>query len=44
MQDRIKKIQNYYCYALRTNSNDVPGMRNAVEATLLHMPSAETVP
>ncbi|KAM7311432.1 hypothetical protein ISCGN_008339 [Ixodes scapularis] len=43
-QDRIKKIQNYYSYALRSNSNDVPGMKRAVEATLLHMTSTDSAP
>lgn len=44
MQDRIKNIQNYYGYALRSNSNYVPGMKRAVEATLLHMTSMDSGP
>ncbi|KAK8779482.1 hypothetical protein V5799_019176 [Amblyomma americanum] len=43
-QEKIKKITNYYGYALRSNSNDVPGMKRAVEATLLHMTSTDDVP
>lgn len=43
-QDRIKKIQSYYGYALRSNRNDVPGMKRAVEATLLHMTSTDSAP
>ncbi|KAM7293084.1 hypothetical protein ISCGN_026214 [Ixodes scapularis] len=43
-QDRIEKIQNYYSYALRSNSNNVPGMKRAVEATLLHMTSTDSAP
>ncbi|KAK8784549.1 hypothetical protein V5799_009084, partial [Amblyomma americanum] len=43
-QEKIKKITNYYGYALRSNSNDVPGMKKAVEATLLHMTSTDDVP
>ncbi|KAG0412071.1 hypothetical protein HPB47_010803 [Ixodes persulcatus] len=34
-----KKIQNYYGYALRSNSNDVPGIKRAAKATLHHMTS-----
>lgn len=43
-QERIKKITNYYGYALRSNTNDVPGMKKAVEATLLHITSTDDAP
>ncbi|KAM7282574.1 hypothetical protein ISCGN_002720 [Ixodes scapularis] len=43
-QEKIKKITNYYGYALRSNSHDVPGMKRAVEATLLHMTSTDGAP
>ncbi|CAN7942945.1 unnamed protein product [Ixodes pacificus] len=43
-QDKIKKITNYYGYALRSHKNDVPGMRRAVEATLQHMSSTDETP
>ncbi|KAM7293982.1 hypothetical protein ISCGN_023533, partial [Ixodes scapularis] len=43
-QEKIKKITNYYGYALRSNSHDVPGMKRAVEATLLHMTSTDSAP
>ncbi|KAH9360377.1 hypothetical protein HPB48_000719 [Haemaphysalis longicornis] len=43
-QDRIEKIQSCYGYALRSNRNDVPGMKRAVEATLLHMTSTASAP
>lgn len=43
-QDKIKKIQNYYGYALRSNSHDVPGMKRAVQAILLHMTSTDSAP
>ncbi|CAN8029787.1 unnamed protein product, partial [Ixodes persulcatus] len=43
-QDKIKKITNYYGYALRSHKKDVPGMRSAVEATLQHMSSTDETP
>ncbi|KAH7984678.1 hypothetical protein HPB52_023507 [Rhipicephalus sanguineus] len=43
-QEKIKKIANYYGYALRSNINDVPAMKRAVEATLLHMTSTDDAP
>ncbi|KAH7963500.1 hypothetical protein HPB52_021267 [Rhipicephalus sanguineus] len=43
-QDKIKKITNYYGYALRSHKNDVPGMKRAVEATLRHMSSTDDAP
>lgn len=43
-QERIKKIMNYYGWALRSHKNDVPGMKRAVEATLLHMSSTDDAP
>ncbi|KAH7961599.1 hypothetical protein HPB52_010717 [Rhipicephalus sanguineus] len=43
-QDRIKKITNYYGWALRSHKNDVPGMKRAVEATLRHMSSTDDAP
>ncbi|KAH7984846.1 hypothetical protein HPB52_024496 [Rhipicephalus sanguineus] len=43
-QEEIKKIANYYGYALRSNINDVPAMKRAVEATLLHMTSTDDAP
>ncbi|CAN7947863.1 unnamed protein product [Ixodes hexagonus] len=43
-QDKIKKITNYYGYALRSHKHDVPGMEKAVQATLLHMTSTDEAP
>ncbi|KAH7973926.1 hypothetical protein HPB49_007080 [Dermacentor silvarum] len=43
-QDRIKKIANYYGWALRSHKNDMPGMKRAVEATLRHMSSTNDAP
>lgn len=43
-QDRIKKITNYYGYALRSHKHDVPGMQRAVGAILQHMPSTDEAP
>ncbi|CAN8014554.1 unnamed protein product [Ixodes persulcatus] len=43
-QDRIKRITNYYGYALRSHSHDVPAMQRAVQATLRHMSSTDESP
>ncbi|XP_049275229.1 uncharacterized protein LOC125759852 [Rhipicephalus sanguineus] len=43
-QEKIKKIANYYGYALRSNINAMPAMKRAVEATLLHMTSTDDAP
>ncbi|CAN8002053.1 unnamed protein product [Ixodes hexagonus] len=43
-QDRMKKIANYYGYALRGHKHDVPGMKRAVQATLSHMTSTDCAP
>lgn len=43
-QDKIKKITQYYGYALRSHSHDVPEMKKAVQATLRHMCSTDGAP
>ncbi|KAH7967695.1 hypothetical protein HPB52_001655 [Rhipicephalus sanguineus] len=43
-QENIKKITNYYGYALSSNINDVPAMKRAVKATLLHMTLTDDAP
>ncbi|CAN8004346.1 unnamed protein product [Ixodes hexagonus] len=43
-QDKIKRITNYYGYALRSHSHDVPAMQRAVQATLRHMSSTDESP
>lgn len=43
-QEKIKKITNYYGYALRSHSHDVARMKKAVQATLLHLTSTDEAP
>ncbi|CAN7947575.1 unnamed protein product [Ixodes pacificus] len=43
-QDKITKITEYYGYALRSHSHDVPEMKKAVQATLRHMCSTDGAP
>lgn len=43
-QDKIKKIANYYGYALRSHTHDVPAMQKVVKAILLHMSSMDDSP
>ena len=37
----IDRLQNYYGIAIRQNPNDLPGMKNAVRATLFHVASSK---
>ncbi|KAM7289569.1 hypothetical protein ISCGN_029698 [Ixodes scapularis] len=43
-QERIKKITNYYGYALWSHNHDVPAMQKAGQATLHHMSSTDESP
>ncbi|KAM7286039.1 hypothetical protein ISCGN_032924 [Ixodes scapularis] len=43
-QDRIKRIANYYGYALRNHSHDVPAMQRAVQATFQNMSTTDESP
>ena len=37
----IDKLQNYYCIALRSNSDNLSGMKTATLTSLFHCPSSE---
>lgn len=43
-QDKIKKITNYYGYALQSHKNDVLEMKKAAEARQHHKSSTGDVP
>ena len=37
----IDKLQNYYCIAIRSNSDNLSGMKTATLTSLFHCPSSE---
>lgn len=43
-QGLIKKLTNYYGWAIKSHPNDVPGMERAIMATYYHVTSKDQEP